>query len=66
MRKIIIAFLSLMMVMPVYGASLINDTETEKLLYKLVEPLATAANIPDGRLKIYIIKNVFIIFYLEG
>ncbi len=43
--------------MPVYGASLINDTETEKLLYKLVEPLATAANIPDGRLKIYIINE---------
>ena len=43
--------------MPVYGASLINDTETEKLLYKLVEPLATAANIPDGRLKIHIINE---------
>lgn len=43
--------------MPVYGASLINDTETEKLLYKLVEPLATAANIPDGRLKIHIIND---------
>ena len=46
-----------MMVMPVYGASLINDTETEKLLYKLVEPLAVAANIPDGRLKIHIINE---------
>ncbi len=43
--------------MPVYGASLINDTETEKLLYKLVEPLAVAANIPDGRLKIHIINE---------
>lgn len=40
-----------------YGASLINDTETEKLLYKLVEPLAVAANIPDGRLKIHIINE---------
>lgn len=46
-----------MMVTPVYGASLINDTETEKLLYKLVEPLAVAANIPDGRLKIHIINE---------
>lgn len=46
-----------MMVTPVCGASLINDTETEKLLYKLVEPLAVAANIPDGRLKIHIINE---------
>ena len=45
------------MFMPVYGASLINDTETEKLLYELVEPLARAANIPDGRLKIHIIND---------
>lgn len=43
--------------MPCYSASLINDTETEKLLYNLVLPLARAADIPDGRLKIHIIND---------
>lgn len=40
-----------------FGATLINDTETEKLLYELVAPLATAAGIPDDRLKIHIVND---------
>ena len=43
--------------MPCFGASLINDTETEKLLTELVLPLAKAANIPENRLKIHIISD---------
>lgn len=39
------------------GASLINDTETERLLNELILPIATAADIPDGRLKIHIIND---------
>lgn len=39
------------------GASLINDTETEALLHSLVLPLATAADIPDSRLKIHIVND---------
>ena len=45
------------MALPGYGASLINDTETERLLNKLIQPLAQAANIPDGRLKIHIVDD---------
>ena len=40
-----------------HGASQINDTETENLLTELILPLATAANIPENRLKIHIIDD---------
>lgn len=43
--------------MPAYAASLINDTETEELLTEIVSPLASAANIPDGRLRVHIINS---------
>lgn len=39
------------------GASLINDTETERLLHELVLPIATAADIPTDRLKIHIVND---------
>ena len=39
------------------GASLINDTETERVIGELVAPLARAANIPDGRMKIHIVND---------
>lgn len=57
MRKICIILISILFTLPSYGASLINDTETESLLYELISPLATAANIPDGRLKIHIVRD---------
>ena len=40
-----------------WGASLINDTETERVLTKLMMPLAQAANIPENRMKIHIVKD---------
>lgn len=43
--------------MSAHGASLINDTETERLLSELVSPLATAANIPANRIKIHIVND---------
>ena len=57
MRKIIVFLLSVFLIAPTYGASQINDTETEKLLMELIGPLGTAANIPNGRLKIHIIDD---------
>ncbi len=57
MRKIIAFLLSVFLIAPTYGASQINDTETEKLLMELIGPLGTAANIPNGRLKIHIIDD---------
>ncbi|MDR1337712.1 MAG: M48 family metalloprotease [Rickettsiales bacterium] len=50
-----------------HAATLINDTETENLLMELVLPLARAAGVPDGRLKIHIINsNEFNAFVTGG
>lgn len=57
MRKILTILIATLIALPAGGASLINDTETEKLLYDLVSPIATAADIPDGRLKIHIVND---------
>lgn len=46
-----------MLGMPAMAASQISDTETERVLGTLIAPLATAADIPDGRLKIHIIND---------
>lgn len=43
--------------LPGWTATLINDTETEELIYELVKPLADAAGIPGGRLKIHILND---------
>jgi predicted Zn-dependent protease len=40
-----------------FGAALINDTEIETVLTDLVMPLADAADIPKGRLKINIVNS---------
>lgn len=45
------------MASPVWSATLINDTETERVLNNLVAPLAVAADIPSGRLKIHIVND---------
>ena len=39
------------------AASQINDTEIERAVTELIDPLADAAGIPDGRLKIHIIDD---------
>ena len=57
MRRIFVLLLSLIIAMPSMGASLINDTETERVIGELVAPLARAANIPDGRMKIHIVND---------
>ncbi|MBQ2844401.1 MAG: M48 family metalloprotease [Alphaproteobacteria bacterium] len=40
-----------------FGATLINDTETESLLRELVLPLSRTADIPDTHLHIYIVRD---------
>lgn len=57
MLRIIFLILSIFFSVPALCATLINDTETERMLYTLVEPLATAANIPKNRLQIHIIND---------
>ena len=56
-RKIIAILVALFIVLPARAMSLINDTETEKLLIELITPLANAANIPDGRLRVHIVND---------
>ena len=50
-------FCCFLCLIPAWGASLINDTETEHLLTELVLPLATAAKIPHDRLNIHIVND---------
>ena len=57
MHKVIVFLLSVIIMMPAFGASLIHDTETERVIGKLVLPLAQAANIPESRMKIHIIND---------
>ena len=53
--------------MPGYAASLINDTETERVITDLIAPLAAAADIPDGRLRVHIVgDNQFNAFVMGG
>ena len=56
-RKIIAIFVALFIAIPANAASLINDTQVERLLTELISPLATAANIPDGRLRVHIVND---------
>ncbi len=57
MRKIFIFFVALFLCAPAGALSLINDTEVEKVLHKIIAPVATAANIPENRLKIHIVND---------
>ncbi len=67
MRKIFVILLCAIFSISAHAASLINDTETERVLTKLIEPLATAADIPSGRLRVHIIgSNEFNAFVMGG
>ena len=57
MRKILFILVGIIFATNAFAASLINDTETERLLGEIVQPLAAAANIPNNRLKIHIVKD---------
>ena len=57
MKKILMLFFGLFFSAGVHAATLINDTEIETVLGELMAPLARAADIADGRLKIYIVND---------
>lgn len=57
MRKILVGFLMTILSVNAWAVSLINDTETERVLHKLVAPLAVAADIPENRFKIHIVDG---------
>lgn len=56
-RKIIAVLIALFIALPAHAVSLINDTEIESLITELISPLGTAANIPDGRLRVHIVND---------
>ena len=57
MHKLFIIFFATFYVMPLHAMSVINDTQIEKQLYKLITPVASAANVPENRLKIHIVND---------
>ena len=57
MRKIIAIFVALFIAIPAHAVSLINDTEIETLITELISPLATAADIPNDRLRVHIVND---------
>lgn len=67
MRKVLFIILCVIFAAPGYAASLINDTETERVITDLIAPLAAAADIPDGRLRVHIVgDNQFNAFVMGG
>ena len=57
MFKKLVLLLSLLIPVSSFGATLINDTETESLLRELVLPLSRTAQISDNHLRIYIVRD---------
>jgi len=50
-------FLSFFLCLPVFAATEVRDTEIENGLADLIKPVATAANIPNGRVRVHIISD---------
>lgn len=57
MRKIFVFLIAVFLCVPARALSVINDTETESVLRKIIMPVALAANIPENRLKIHIVND---------
>ena len=57
MRKIFVIICYVILVIPAHGISIINDTETESVLTDLIAPIAAAAKIHDGRLRVHIVND---------
>ena len=57
MKKIIAFLIFCCVTLGAGAATLINDTEIERGITKIVTPIATAAKIPSDRLKIYIVND---------
>lgn len=57
MHKIFVCLLSIFFATSAQAVSLINDTEIERVVTELVRPIATAAEIPDNRLRVHIVRD---------
>ncbi|MBR1380175.1 MAG: M48 family metalloprotease [Alphaproteobacteria bacterium] len=57
MRKFIVILFCTVCAFCANAATIINDTETERVLYELITPIARAADIDPARMKIHIING---------
>ncbi len=57
MKRILMILFSVLFVFTANAATLINDTEIEKEISEIIMPIARAANIPEKRLKVYIVRD---------
>ena len=57
MKKIIMILFSVIFTFNANSATLINDTEIEKEITNIILPIAKAADIPENRLKINIVRD---------
>lgn len=57
MRMLLSIFLSFFLCLPVFATTEIRDTEIENELATLIKPVATAAKIPKGRVRVHIIAD---------
>lgn len=57
MRKIVAILLGILITSGATAATLIEDTEIGRTITELISPLGTAANIPDGRLRVHIVHD---------
>lgn len=57
MHKIFVFLLSVFFATGAHAVSLINDTEIERVVTELVRPIATAAEIPENRLRVHIVRD---------
>ncbi len=57
MKRIFSILFSVCIAFSANAATLINDTEIEKQITEIIKPVATAAEIPEKRLKIYIVRD---------
>lgn len=57
MKRILAILFSVFVVFGANAATLINDTEIEKQITEIIKPVAIAADIPESRLKIYIVND---------
>lgn len=57
MHKVFVCLLSIFFATGAHAVSLINDTEIERVVTELVRPIATAAEIPDNRLRVHIVRD---------
>jgi len=56
-HKIFVFLLSVFFATGAHAVSLINDTEIERVVTELVRPIATAAEIPENRLRVHIVRD---------